>query len=92
MPDFLKSLSHSDYVTLSSALAGLAGGASYWLKTIEGKPFRWSEFFIHIVASMLFGLLAFELASFEGMSDEVCGAIEGASGWLGTRLAELLRF
>lgn len=87
---WLKELSHGDYVIVSSAFAGVCGSVSYLLKTTEGKPFKWSEFFIHVVASMIFGLLAFEFFSYEGVPDEFCGAISGSAGWLGTRVARLV--
>lgn len=90
MPDLLKNLSHSDYLFISGGFAGVAGGVSYWLKSVEGKPFKWSEFFVHVLASMIFGLIAFEFASFEGVPDEFCGAIAGASGWMGTRVARIV--
>ena len=38
---------------------------------------------------MIFGLIAFEFASFEGVPDELCGAIAGCAGWLGTRIARI---
>ena len=38
---------------------------------------------------MIFGLIAFEFASFEGVPDELCGAISGCAGWLGTRIARI---
>lgn len=89
MPDLLKHLTHSEYLALSGGFAGLAGGVSYWLKSVEGKTFKWSEFFVHVLASMIFGLIAFEFASFEGVPDEFCGAIAGCAGWLGTRVARI---
>ena len=90
MPDLLKDLTHTDYVILSGGFAGLAGGASYWLKTIQGKPFKWSEFCAHVVVSMIFGFIAFEFASYEGVPDELCGAIAGVAGWLGTTIARIV--
>ncbi len=90
MPDLLKNLTHTDYLLISGGFAGTAGGVSYWLKTIEGKPFMWREFFAHVLASMIFGFIAFEFASFEGIPDEFCGAIAGTAGWAGTRIARIL--
>ena len=89
MPDLIRNLTHSDYLILGGGFAGLSGGVSYLLKNVEGKPFKWSEFFLHVLASMIFGLIAFEFASFEGVPDELCGAIAGCAGWLGTRIARI---
>lgn len=89
MPDIVKNLTHTDYLIVSGGFAGVAGGVSYLLKSVEGKPFKWSEFFIHVLASMIFGVIAFEFAHFEGIPDEFCGAIAGCAGWLGTRIARI---
>lgn len=90
MPDLLKNLSHTDYLIVSGGFAGLAGSVSYWLKVTEGKPFKWSEFLVHVAVSMIFGLLAFEFGSYEGLPDEFCGAIAGSAGWAGTRIARII--
>ena len=89
MPDLLKNLTHTDYLVVGTGVAGAAGGVSYWLSVVEGRPFKWSEFVVHILASMLFGYLAFELGSYEGVPDEFCGAMAGAAGLMGTRIARI---
>ena len=90
MPDLLKNLSHTDYLCIGGGFAGLTGSVSYLLKVTEGKPFKWSEFFVHIAASMIFGLIAFEIGAYEGLPDEFSGALAGCAGWLGTRVARII--
>lgn len=86
---WLKNLSHDDFILVSGAFAGICGSISYLLKTQEGKVFKCSEFLIHIAASIIFGILAFELCSYLGVNDEYCGAMSGMAGWLGTRVARI---
>lgn len=87
---WLKELTHGDYITVSTIFAGVCGSVSYLLKIEEGKKFKVTEFLIHVAASMIFGLLAFEFFSYEGVPDEFCGAIAGSAGWLGTRVARII--
>lgn len=86
---WLKDLTHSDYLVLGGCFAGVSGSISYLLKVVEGKEFGWKEFIIHISASIIFGILAFELCSYLGVKDEYCGAMSGMAGWLGTRVARI---
>ena len=86
---WLKELSHGDFIIVSGGFAGFCGSISYLLKMQEGKVFKWSEFVIHIAASIIFGILAFELCSYFGVNDEYCGAMSGMAGWLGTRVARI---
>lgn len=89
MPDFIKGLSHTDALLVSGGFAGVCGSVSYLLKITEEKPFSWREFLLHVFASALFGLMAFEFASFEGMPNGMAGAIAGMAGWMGTRVARI---
>lgn len=90
MPDFIKELTHTDAMLVSGGFAGLCGSVSYLLKVTEEKPFSWREFLLHVAASAIFGLIAFEIASFEGMPDGMAGAIAGMAGWMGTRVARII--
>ncbi len=89
MPDFIRELTHTDALIVSGGFAGVCGSVSYWLKVTEEKPFSWREFILHVLASAIFGLIAFEFASFEGMPNGMAGAIAGMSGWMGTRVARI---
>lgn len=90
MPDFLKNLSHSEYLMVGSGFATVCGSLSYLLKVEEGKPFKWREFLIHMATSAVFGVIAFEIMTFEHIPDEVAAGICGMSGWMGTRIARII--
>lgn len=89
MPDFLRDLTHTEAFMLGGAFAGLGGSLSYLLKVMEGKPFKIGEFVLHIAISAFFGLIAFEVAAYFGLSPEYCGMAAGSCGWLGTRVARI---
>ena len=86
---WLKDLTHTEFLIYGGGFAGFCGSISYLLKVEEGKPFKWTEFFIHIASSIILGILAFELCSYLGIQDEYCGAMSGMAGWLGTRVARI---
>lgn len=90
MPDLFKNLSHEGFLLLGGGFAGLCGSLSYLLKVEEGKPFKWSEFLLHLAISAAFGVIAFEIMTFEHIPDEVAAGICGMSGWMGTRIARII--
>ena len=89
MPELFKEISSNNYLLMGGGFSGLCGSLSYMLKVQEGKPFKWSEFFIHTVASGTFGLMAYELLSYEGFSAEFSAIMCGMAGWMGTRVAHI---
>ena len=90
MPDLFKEIGSNHYLMFGGGFSGLCGSMSYLLKVQEGKPFKWSEFFIHTVASGMFGLMAYELLAYEGFSPEFSAIMCGMSGWMGTRVAHIV--
>lgn len=89
MPELFKELSSNHYLTIGGGFSTLCGSLSYMLKVQEGKPFKWSEFFIHTLASGTFGLMAYELLSYEGFTPEFSAIMCGMAGWMGTRVAHI---
>ena len=83
-------VSEAQTIVASGGFAWLCGWLSYLLSVQEGKSFKWSEFFLHGAISGTFGLIAFELLSYEGFPANVCGALSGVAGWGGTRFIKLL--
>ena len=84
-----KNLNTSDYLIISSGFAGLCSALSYLLKVEEGKPFKWTEFFLYIVISAVFGLITFEFLTYKAFPPEFSSAMCGVSGWLGTRIIKI---
>lgn len=84
-----KQLSDFQILGISTAFAGICGALSYLVKVEEGKPFEWWELFLHTATSAVFGLIAFEILSFEGFPPELAGALCGIAGWGGTRIARI---
>lgn len=85
-----KSLSESQILAICGSFASACGGLSYLLKVEEGKPFRWREFLLHTAISGVFGLITYEILSFEGFPPQLSGALCGVAGWGGTRVAKII--
>lgn len=85
----LKSLPEGAIVAICGAFAGFCGSLSYLLKVEEGKPFSWREFALHTTISAVFGLIAYEVLSYEDFPPQVAGALCGVAGWGGTRLIRI---
>lgn len=85
----LKSLSDGQILGICGAFAGFCGSLSYLLKVEEGKPFSWREFALHTTISAAFGLITYELLSYEDFPPQVAGALCGVAGWGGTRLIRI---
>lgn len=85
----LKSLPEGAIVAICGAFAGFCGSLSYLLKVEEGKPFSWREFALHTTISAVFGLIAYEILSYESFPPQVAGALCGVAGWGGTRLIRI---
>lgn len=85
----LKSLSDGQILGICGAFAGFCGSLSYLLKVEEGKPFKWGEFALHTAISAAFGLITYELLSYEDFPPQVAGALCGVAGWGGTRLIRI---
>ncbi len=85
----LKSLSDGQILGICGAFAGFCGSLSYLLKVEEGKPFSWREFALHTTISAVFGLIAYEVLSYEDFPPQVAGALCGVAGWGGTRLIRI---
>ena len=86
----LKSLSDGQILGICGGFAGFCGALSYLLKVEEGKPFSWREFALHTTISAVFGLIAYELLSYESFPPQVAGALCGVAGWGGTRLIRIV--
>ena len=86
----LKSLPEGAIVAICGAFAGSCGSLSYLLKVEEGKPFSWREFALHTTISAVFGLIAYEILSYESFPPQVAGALCGVAGWGGTRLIRII--
>ncbi len=86
----LKSLPEGAIVAICGAFAGFCGSLSYLLKVEEGKPFSWREFALHTTISAVFGLIAYEILSYESFPPQVAGALCGVAGWGGTRLIRII--
>lgn len=86
----LKSLSDGQILGICGAFAGFCGSLSYLLKVEEGKPFSWREFVLHTTISGVFGLIAYEVLSYEDFPPQVAGALCGVAGWGGTRLIRIV--
>ena len=84
-----KQLTDLQILGISGTFAGICGALSYLVKVEEGKPFEWWELFLHTATSAMFGLIAFEVLSFEGFPPELAGALCGIAGWGGTRIARI---
>lgn len=89
MPDMFKEIGSNHYLLFGGGFSGLLGALSYTLKTKEGKPFKWSEFCIHTIASGAFGLMAYELLFYEGFTPEFSAIMCGMAGFMGTRVARI---
>ncbi len=84
-----RSLSEEAILGICSGFAGVCGALSYLLKVEEGKVFSWREFALHTTISAVFGLIAYELLSYENFPPQVAGALCGVAGWGGTRLIRI---
>lgn len=85
----LRQLSEEAILAICGGFAGVCGSLSYLLKVEEGKPFKWGEFALHTAISAAFGLITYELLSYEDFPPQVAGALCGVAGWGGTRLIRI---
>lgn len=85
-----RSLSEEAILGICSGFAGVCGALSYLLKVEEGKPFDLKEFLLHTTISAVFGLITYELLSYEEFPPQVAGALCGMAGWGGTRLIRII--
>lgn len=85
----LKNFSEAEILGICSGFAGVCGALSYLLKVEEGKKFEVREFLLHTTISAIFGLVAYEVLSYEGFPPQVAGALCGVAGWGGTRLIRI---
>ena len=81
----LRQLSEEAILAICGGFAGVCGSLSYLLKVEEGKKFSWPEFALHTTISAVFGLIAYELLSYEEFPPQVAGALCG-----GTRLIRII--
>lgn len=86
----LRQLSEEAILAICGGFAGVCGSLSYLLKVEEGKKFSWPEFALHTTISAVFGLIAYELLSYEEFPPQVAGALCGVAGWGGTRLIRII--
>ncbi|WP_302432100.1 phage holin family protein [uncultured Sutterella sp.] len=86
----LRQLPEEAVLAICGCFAGFCGALSYLLKIEEGKRFSWSEFALHTTISAVFGLIAYELLSYENFPPQVAGALCGVAGWGGTRLIRII--
>lgn len=86
----LRSMSDLQILGICGGFAGLCGSLSYLLKVEEGKRFSWREFVLHTTISAVFGLIAYEVLSYESFPPQVAGALCGVAGWGGTRLIRIV--
>lgn len=84
-----KDLSEGAIALISGGFAGVCGALSYLLKIEEGKPFGMWEFLLHTTISAVFGLIAYELLTYQQFPPQVAGALCGVAGWGGTRLIRI---
>lgn len=82
--------SHTEILGAVSGFSALCGSLHYLLKVEEGKPFSWRELALHGMISAMCGLISYEILSYEGFPQELCGALSGLAGWGGTRLIRVL--
>ena len=75
----LKSLPEGAIVAICGAFAGFCGSLSYLLKVEEGKPFSWREFALHTTISAVFGLIAYEILSYEAFRHRL---LARSAAWL----------
>lgn len=86
MPDNLNQITP---YAISGAFAAVCGAISYGLKIEEGKPFRWREFSLHTAASAVCGLISYSCLTYLKLPPDLCGALSGVAGWMGTRLMRI---
>lgn len=86
----LRQLSEEAILAICGGFAGVCGSLSYLLKVEEGKKFSWPEFALHTAISAVFGLITYELLSYEEFPPNVAGALCGVAGWGGTRLIRII--
>lgn len=85
VPTNLTELSDVGTAIVCSIIGGTGGALSYALKVEEGKPWKWSEFFLHCGISAFAGWVMFQFSVYAGLPAGVAGAVCGVSGWMGTR-------